>query len=74
MWTIAVTATGNEIALSREEWEALPSDLRFEREQDAARRLTKAGAHFTAPTLADCGSLLVAIERRLAAGEKPLVF
>jgi phosphonoacetaldehyde hydrolase len=71
MWTIAVRATGNEIGLSREEWEGLPSDLRFERDQDAARRLTEAGAHFTAPTLADCGSLLVAIERRLAAGEKP---
>jgi len=71
MWTIAITATGNEIGLSREEWEALPPDVRGQREQEAARRLMAAGAHFAAPTLADCDAILGEIERRLAAGDKP---
>lgn len=71
MWTIAITATGNEIGLSRCEWEALPSDVRAQREEQAAGRLAGAGAHFTAPTLAECGPVLEEIERRLAAGEKP---
>jgi phosphonoacetaldehyde hydrolase len=71
MWTVAITATGNEIGLSRTEWEALPANERLQREQDAARRLSQAGAHFTAPALADCGSILGEIERRLAAGDRP---
>ena len=71
MWTIAITATGNEIGLSRAEWEALPSEERSRREQKAARSLTAAGAHFTAPALAECDTIFGEIERRLAAGEKP---
>jgi phosphonoacetaldehyde hydrolase len=71
MWTIGITATGNEIGLSRGEWEALPVDARAAREKDAARRLTEAGAQFTAASLADCTEILDEIERRLAAGEKP---
>jgi phosphonoacetaldehyde hydrolase len=71
MWTIGITATGNEVGLSREEWEALPADEQSRREQEAAGRLTGAGAHFTAPSLADCSEILQEIERRLAAGAKP---
>ena len=71
MWTVAITATGNEIGLSRMEWEALPPDVQTEREHEAACRLTEAGAHFTASTLADCDAIFGEIERRLAAGEKP---
>jgi phosphonoacetaldehyde hydrolase len=71
MWTIAITSTGNEIGLPRAEWEALPADVQAEREQEAAHRLTAAGAHFTAPALADCAAIFGEIERRLAAGEKP---
>lgn len=71
MWTIAITATGNEIGLPLEEWEALPPEARIERERDAAGRLIGAGAHFAAPSLADCGGIFDEIERRIAAGEKP---
>jgi phosphonoacetaldehyde hydrolase len=71
MWRIGITATGNEIGLSRSEWEALPPAERAEREKDAARHLTEAGAQFTATSLADCTEILDEIERRLAAGEKP---
>lgn len=71
MWTIGITATGNEIGLSRSEWETLPPGERAARQDAAARRLTETGAHFTVPSLADCTGILDDIERRLAAGEKP---
>lgn len=71
MWTVGVTATGNEVGLSRGEWEALPSDVRSRREGTAALRLKQAGAHYTAASVADTGGILDEIERRLAAGELP---
>ncbi len=71
MWTVGITATGNEIGVSHEEWEALPAAARVEREREAARRLRNAGTNFTAPSVAECTPILVVIERRIAAGEKP---
>ncbi len=71
MWSVAVTATGNEIGMSREEWDALPPATRCGREREAAQRLSMAGAHFTAPSLAECTGILDEIERRITAGEKP---
>ncbi len=71
MWTIAVTSTGNEVGLSRDEWEALTPAQRQDREMGAAQRLTDAGAHFTAPSLADCPQIIDEIERRIAAGDRP---
>jgi phosphonoacetaldehyde hydrolase len=71
MWTIGITATGNEVGLSQADWEALDGEDRCRREREAAARLTGAGAHFTAPSLAACGEILEEIERRLVAGEKP---
>ena len=71
MWTIGITATGNEIGLSQPEWEALDPAARREREHQAARRLSAAGAHFVAPSLADCTPVLEEIDQRLDAGERP---
>jgi phosphonoacetaldehyde hydrolase len=71
MWTVAITATGNEIGLSQAEWEALPPAVQCERERLAAERLTGAGAHFVARSLVDSSAILDDIERRIAAGEKP---
>jgi phosphonoacetaldehyde hydrolase len=71
MWTVGITATGNEIGLSRGEWESLPAEVRATLEREAARRLTEAGARFTAASLADCTEILDDIEQRLAAGERP---
>jgi phosphonoacetaldehyde hydrolase len=71
MWTIGITVTGNEIGLPLEEWKALSSDVQMQRQEMAARRLMCAGAHFTAPSLAECPGILDEIERRIAAGERP---
>lgn len=69
MWTIGITATGNEVGVSQTEWEALPVAERRERERIAAERL--AGAHFVTSSLACCDPILDEIEGRIAAGEKP---
>jgi phosphonoacetaldehyde hydrolase len=71
MWTIGITATGNEIGLSRREWDALQPEEQATRERVAAHRLTEAGARFTAASLADCSEILDDIERRVAGGEEP---
>ena len=71
MWTVGLTATGNEMGLGRDEWEALDPEERAVRNTNAARRLIEAGAHYTAASLADCSRILTDIERRIAAGEKP---
>ena len=71
MWTVAITATGNEIGLALDDWEALPAAEQATRREHAERRLLDAGAHFAAPSLAGCTGILAEIERRIAAGERP---
>jgi phosphonoacetaldehyde hydrolase len=71
MWTIGITATGNEIGVSLADWEAAPEPERVEQTRLAAERLTKTGAHFTAASVACCTQILEEIERRIAAGERP---
>ncbi len=72
MWTIAITCTGNEIGLSKQEWDALSPGERQSLEQQAGARLRAAGAQYVAASLAECNPFLADIERRLAAGERPL--
>ena len=69
MWTIAITTTGNEVGLPEAEWDALAAGEKSARERIAAERL--AGAHFLAPSLAACGTILDEIECRIAGGERP---
>lgn len=71
MWTIALTRTGNEIGLSKREWDALPRSEQESLEQQAGARLCAAGAQYVAGSLAESRHLLLDIERRLAAGERP---
>jgi phosphonoacetaldehyde hydrolase len=71
MWTIGITATGNEIGLSLPEWSELDEAEREQRERAASTRLNEAGVHFLASSTACCGPILEEIERRIAAGERP---
>ncbi len=71
MWTVAVTVTGNEFGLSREELAALPADEVRERRARAERRMSEAGAHFAIDGVADLLSVIDEIERRIARGERP---
>lgn len=71
LWTIAVTATGNELGLTHEEAAALPPDELRERLDVISQHFTAAGAHYAVPTIADTPSVLDAIAQHLAAGEAP---
>jgi phosphonoacetaldehyde hydrolase len=71
MWTIGVTASGNEVGLSRAAWDSLTGDEKARSEQRASRRLREAGAHYIAPSVTHCSAILDEIRARIAAGERP---
>jgi phosphonoacetaldehyde hydrolase len=71
MWTIAITRTGNEIGLTKRDWDALPPSQQESLEQQAGARLCAAGAQYVAGSLAECTPFLEDIDHRLAAGERP---
>jgi phosphonoacetaldehyde hydrolase len=62
MWTIGVTRTGNEIGVTEEEWAGLGEVDRERLLQGAERRLLDAGAHYTAPSVAECDAVFDRIE------------
>ncbi len=71
MWTIGVTRTGNEAGVTEEEWAQLSVVNREGLLNSTRRRLEQAGAHYTAPSVAECDSILDAIDARLAMGARP---
>lgn len=71
MWTVGVSVSGNEVGLSREEWEALPKDEQKRRRAAATRRLAQAGADYVIDSVADLPAVIEKINRRLAAGGRP---
>ncbi|MBB4284742.1 phosphonoacetaldehyde hydrolase [Roseospira goensis] len=71
VWSVAVTETGSEMGLSLAELEALTPEDRAARRLAAADRLTRAGAHFTIPGVADLPEVIDAVEAHLARGETP---
>jgi phosphonoacetaldehyde hydrolase len=62
MWTIGVTRTGNEVGLTEGEWADLSEEERGRLLRNAERRLLDAGAHYTAPSVAECDTVLDQIE------------
>ncbi len=71
MWNIAIARTGNEIGLSKSQFDALPASEQKSLEQQAGAKLRAAGAQYVAGSLAECGPLLLEIDRKLSAGERP---
>jgi phosphonoacetaldehyde hydrolase len=71
MWTIGLSASGNEVGLTAAELAALPGADRERLVSAAADKLARAGAHYVANSLAEVRPLIEAIEARLARGEKP---
>jgi phosphonoacetaldehyde hydrolase len=71
MWTIGISMTGNEIGLSRRDFDALSKDEQEALKVRACSRLKNAGAHYIAPSVAQCSEFLLEIDRRIAAGERP---
>ena len=71
MWTIAAAATGNEIGLSEDQFNALSSAERKQRLGTARDNLLQAGAHYVVDSVAQCEGILDEIERRLGNGDLP---
>jgi phosphonoacetaldehyde hydrolase len=71
MWTVGVTATGNEIGLSQEDFDALSEEKKSRLLAGARQNLLAAGAHFVVNSVAQCGDTLNEIESRLGRGVRP---
>lgn len=70
-WTVAITASGNEVGLSAEAWQMLDDREQASRRERAAMRLAVAQPDYTIDTVAELPPVLDAIERRLGAGGAP---
>jgi phosphonoacetaldehyde hydrolase len=71
MWTVGVTATGNEVGLSESQLAALSPEERSCRLDLARGKLEAAGAQYVVESVAHLEPIMEDIERRLAAGERP---
>jgi phosphonoacetaldehyde hydrolase len=71
MWAVGISASGNEVGLPLDAWEALDGGQRTARLEIAALRLHESGAHFVVETIADLPAVIEAIEARIAVGERP---
>jgi phosphonoacetaldehyde hydrolase len=71
MWTVGVSATGNEIGLSAAGLAALSEAERSHRIARAGLRLKGAGAHYVIEGVAQVEPVLEDIDTRLAARERP---
>lgn len=73
MWTVGIVITGNEMGLTQTDLEALSSEERERRILDIRDRFKAAGAHYILDRTADVIPVIQEINKRLAAGEQPLV-
>jgi phosphonoacetaldehyde hydrolase len=70
-WTVGVTASGNEVGLSLDEWQALAPAEQRRLADRAGGVLQRAGADYLIDTVADLLPVIDQIEARMAAGERP---
>jgi phosphonoacetaldehyde hydrolase len=71
MWTIGTAVSGNEVGLSRADWEKLPKPDQERLRQGAYTRMYQSGAHYVVDSIADIMPCIDDIEARLARGERP---
>jgi phosphonoacetaldehyde hydrolase len=71
MWSVGLALSGNEVGLSRADWEALGEDERQVRRERAYRRMLQSGAHYVVDTIAELMPCIDEIEARLRRGERP---
>lgn len=70
-WTVGLAISGNAVGLSLSEWNALAAPRQEALRRAATEKLQQSGAHYVIDTVADLMPVLQAIEKRLAAGERP---
>ena len=71
MWTVGLAVTGNEVGLSKAQWDALGVLEQAVLRDRAYERLYGAGAHYVVDGLSDVLPVLQAIDLRLRRGERP---
>jgi phosphonoacetaldehyde hydrolase len=71
MWTIGLALTGNEIGLSKVDWDALDPATRSTRRAQAHERLYGVGAHYVVDGIWDVLPVLTAIDDRIRHGDRP---
>jgi phosphonoacetaldehyde hydrolase len=71
MWTVGVTATGNEVGLTELQLAALSTSERDYRMDQAGNKLKTAGAHYVIESVAHLEPVLEQIDRRLGEGQRP---
>ncbi|WP_432719985.1 phosphonoacetaldehyde hydrolase [Jeongeupia wiesaeckerbachi] len=71
MWTVGLSASGNEVGLTFEEWTALGPSEQAARRAPAEAKLYAAGAHFVIDSIAALPAVIAEINARLARGERP---
>lgn len=73
MWTIALTRSGNELGLPKEQADAMaPAEL-ANRLQHIEEKFRDAGAHFIADDISQCPAIIRRISEMLRQGASPLV-
>jgi phosphonoacetaldehyde hydrolase len=71
MWTVGVTATGNEVGLTESQLAALSTTEHACRLDQARNKLETAGAHYVIESVGQLEPILYEIDRRLQEGERP---
>lgn len=71
MWTIGITRTGNETGWTEAEWDAATEAERSAILTAAETRLLEAGAHYIAPSVAECDQAISEIEELIESGARP---
>lgn len=71
MWTVGISVSGNEFGATFDEYKAMSQAEIDARKKIAVAKLTNAGAHYVIDTVADLPAVIIDIERRLNAGERP---
>ncbi len=70
-WTVAVTASGNEMGLSVSELEQLSTEERASRIETIREKFLRGGAHLVIDSIKDLPQAVETIESWIAAGERP---
>ncbi len=70
-WSVSVVRTGNEIGLSRAQWDALPEAEKQQRWRAAEEKFRRLGAHYVIDSVEELLPVLDEISARIEAGEKP---
>jgi phosphonoacetaldehyde hydrolase len=70
-WTIGISASGNGVGLDLDAWTALAPAQRATLAASAEAALRAVGADYVIESVAEAKDVLIDIDRRIAAGERP---